>query len=519
MCRKSFILLCVFSVDVYLCLYCVSFHAICSLFKYFKFFFFPSPQAVSSLPSPLPIPNANRLYALRHRNRLPTPSLESSAPPSPDHPALTYPNPILPETHLPLPQNIDPPCEPSPPPPTLDPPTHEPSPPPKISAIPSPPREPSPPPCPPSPPPRAPSLPPNPTGIASRTRTRHSLPAIPSAQPKSPGRVKTLARKRKPSPIVVPESTPDSPHPSRPAKKPKFVPPPAPKALSSFWFFKGKASASSSSKGTIFLNYTYKKWFIETISLRKLLPERLLDSTEFTSLGLYDIIEFHGWKEFVSTLRVPCPSLVHEFYSNLSADVIDPIHENFGKVFLRGNWIPFTPSVIAECLHLPLLDAPTFSAEFNPDMDVVACTLTGNPSSTWPTSNAVLIAELTPLYRILHVVAIFNWQPTAHKSTVGADLARFLFAVGTCQSISLPRCLFQVILEVAMWPGVSRMLPLPCLIQRMDHCFSAVPSKSLDTRLSLKAINLASTRSKAKKKGLSVKDPMAASSLGVKPSS
>ncbi|XP_062100587.1 uncharacterized protein LOC133806512 [Humulus lupulus] len=389
--------------------------------------------------------------------------------------SVFLPNPTL---DLPPPMNLEP---------SLPVPTHPTSSPP--SAVSSQPRDPSPPPRPPSPPLRDPSPPPRalspppppkPSGIASRTRTRQQIPSLPSTPPKPPGQVKTLASKRKPSHGVVPESTPDSPPPLGPAKRPTFT---------------------------------------ETISLRKLLPERLLDYLECTSLGLYDIIEFHGWKESVSALRVPCPSLVHEFYSNLSADVIDPVHENFGKVFLRGNWISFTPLVIAECLHLPLLDEPTFSAEFTPGMDEVARTLTGNSSSTWPTSNAVLAAELTPLYHILHVVAVFNWQPTAHKSTVGADLARFLFAVGTLQSISLPHCLFQVILEAAMWPGVSRILPLPCLIQRIAHCFSAVPSKSMDTRISLKVINLASTRSKAKKKGPTVKDPMAASSLGVKQSS
>ncbi|XP_062112447.1 vegetative cell wall protein gp1-like [Humulus lupulus] len=140
----------------------------------------------------MPIPYANRLYALRRRNCLPTPSPESfdsSAPPSPDHPTLINPDPTFPETQLPPPLHPDStlpgpnlsailpdPTLEFPTPMNLEPsllkivlptPTNPSSSPP--SAVPSPPRDSSPPPK------------PKPIGIASRTRTHQQIPTIPSA--------------------------------------------------------------------------------------------------------------------------------------------------------------------------------------------------------------------------------------------------------------------------------------------------------------------------------------------------
>ena len=63
-------------------------------------------------------------------------------------------------------------------------------------------------------------------------------------------------------------------------------------------------------------------------------------------------------------------------------------------------------------------------------MHKVAVELTSSALSHWPTENAIASAVLTSKYSILHKIAIANWLPRVHISSVSRDLFVLLFVIG-----------------------------------------------------------------------------------------
>lgn len=79
------------------------------------------------------------------------------------------------------------------------------------------------------------------------------------------------------------------------------------------------------------------------------------------------------------------------------------------------------------------------------------------------------MSKLTSFYRVLHKVALSNWYPNSHTSSITVDIGRFLFAVGTGVSIDLSSLIFDRILDVASTKGTRNKLPFPSLIQKILH--------------------------------------------------
>ncbi|ERM93382.1 hypothetical protein AMTR_s05703p00003040, partial [Amborella trichopoda] len=78
-----------------------------------------------------------------------------------------------------------------------------------------------------------------------------------------------------------------------------------------------------------------------------------------------------------------------------------------------------------------------------------------------------LVTHLTPFYRVLHRVALYNWFPNSHLSAVTLEIGKFLYAVGTNVSIDLPSLIFERILEASESTGTRNKLPFPSLVQRV----------------------------------------------------
>ncbi|XP_062103001.1 uncharacterized protein LOC133813994 [Humulus lupulus] len=154
-----------------------------------------------------------------------------------------------------------------------------------------------------------------------------------------------------------------------------------------------------------------------------------------------------GWINSVSNLLMPSQNLVREIYSNIDKHILESSNPNQFK---------------------PVVKSPVFCSDYSPDLHLVAAELTGSPEFKWPDNKGAIPATaLTSYYRLLFRVALSNWLPNTHKSTVGTYLARFLFVVGTGVSIDLSTIIFDRIYNEAVARGTRSFLPFPCLLHRL----------------------------------------------------
>ena len=122
----------------------------------------------------------------------------------------------------------------------------------------------------------------------------------------------------------------------------------------------------------------------------------------------------------------------------------------FESVYVRGHMFEFSPLLISSMLNRPIVKSlRKKELDLTLDMHKVAVKLTSSALTHWPTENAIPSAVLTSKYSILHKIAIANWLPRLHVSTVSKDLAILLFAIGTGEEFDLTKVIFQVIISNA----------------------------------------------------------------------
>ncbi|KAM6543712.1 hypothetical protein CsatB_008159 [Cannabis sativa] len=92
--------------------------------------------------------------------------------------------------------------------------------------------------------------------------------------------------------------------------------------------------------------------------------------------------------------------------------------------------------------------------------------VTGRDDYLWD-KQEILATHLTPFYRVLHWVALYNWFPNSHLSSITLEIGKFLYVVGTHVSIDLPSLIFERILEALETTGTRNKLPFPSLVQRV----------------------------------------------------
>ena len=80
-------------------------------------------------------------------------------------------------------------------------------------------------------------------------------------------------------------------------------------------------------------------------------------------------------------------------------------------------------------------------------MNAITMELTRNSVLVWPDLNVLSSALLTTKYSILHKIAITNWMPRLHISTISKDLNVLLYAVGTNVSFDMANVIFLVVVS------------------------------------------------------------------------
>ncbi|XP_019156922.1 PREDICTED: uncharacterized protein LOC109153510 [Ipomoea nil] len=202
------------------------------------------------------------------------------------------------------------------------------------------------------------------------------------------------------------------------------------------------------------------KW--ATMVRRELIVQRTVDENQLNSVC--DILPLLNEVGLLKTVTDVCPYsklLTYEFYCNLSDEIDSLTGPRPMQIFIRGKWYDFGPDVINKYYGLP-----TVQEEAVTEWDVVAKTLTGGHTTSWPTGNKdyLLSSHLTSRYVILHRLALHNWLPSAHFNTVGKLLAGFLFRIGTKMQCDLGKWIFYHVLTLIHPREQKVRLPFPNLI-------------------------------------------------------
>ena len=114
-----------------------------------------------------------------------------------------------------------------------------------------------------------------------------------------------------------------------------------------------------------------------------------LDS--FRVVGVQKIVEDRGWVSTISNIPRFITKDVHEFYANLSDNIVVQGETQFERVFVKGHIYEFSPRLIYEYLNIPILENFEFEKDYV--LDDVATELL-NYKCVWPTTNVLRVVTL-----------------------------------------------------------------------------------------------------------------------------
>ncbi|XP_062080075.1 uncharacterized protein LOC133784819 [Humulus lupulus] len=178
------------------------------------------------------------------------------------------------------------------------------------------------------------------------------------------------------------------------------------------------------------------------------------------------LIESRGWLNTVTNLTPPCPTLVREFYANIDKRILSDTSALKYRAYIRGKRFPFSPSIVSRVLSVTKELSPAFNSQFTPSKLEMGVALTGSASFEWGTGD-LPVPALSHFYKVLHRIALNNWLPNTHTTSITTEISKFLFAVGTGVSIDLPTLIFGKIVDAALASGTRNVLPFPCLVHQI----------------------------------------------------
>ncbi|XP_039134329.1 uncharacterized protein LOC120271717 [Dioscorea cayenensis subsp. rotundata] len=144
-----------------------------------------------------------------------------------------------------------------------------------------------------------------------------------------------------------------------------------------------------------------EKWKI--ISKRGVIADRVIDEVAFDQYGLIDFLTDKGLMKSVTYGKNYNPTLVQEFYSNLSPEIKSPRASGYHKIFLRGKTVKFSPEGINDFLECPT-EVENGAYVYNDDFeysDEIVDALTSGKCSTWGSEARLSTSKLTVKYNVL----------------------------------------------------------------------------------------------------------------------
>ncbi|XP_019200066.1 PREDICTED: uncharacterized protein LOC109193667 [Ipomoea nil] len=213
---------------------------------------------------------------------------------------------------------------------------------------------------------------------------------------------------------------------------------------------------------------------------RKIISQKILDISKLDNPDqIQNILVTNQLLGSVTKIEPYEEKVVQEFYCNLTKTISTPSNPMYGKAYLRNRFYDFTPDIINR--HLGTSEAEQ-TVEINSEQ--VAHELTaGNVIFE---KNKIKAASLTSKYAILQKIAITNWMPSLHESTVKWALADLLYKIGKGIKFNLGNIIHTQIINLAEDTKSNTSLIFPNLI------FAILAEQGLKThgpKISVKNIN------------------------------
>ncbi|XP_039118413.1 uncharacterized protein LOC120254372 [Dioscorea cayenensis subsp. rotundata] len=182
-----------------------------------------------------------------------------------------------------------------------------------------------------------------------------------------------------------------------------------------------------------------KKKF-ESVEERGVVVERMIDEGAFEKYGLTELLQQRSLYKSATFPESYSLSLVQEFYSNLL-----PSDKGITRVYVRGKWIPFTPT----CLNKFLEFKPEVKGNYEERLELneeVLKEITGGRTESWGEETRLPASTLTAKYNVLFRLGIRDWLPLTQFQMIVKELALLLFALLVLARSSTGKADFSVIL-------------------------------------------------------------------------
>ncbi|KAK6114750.1 LOW QUALITY PROTEIN: hypothetical protein DH2020_007019 [Rehmannia glutinosa] len=146
---------------------------------------------------------------------------------------------------------------------------------------------------------------------------------------------------------------------------------------------------------------------------------------------------------------------------------------NLNKFFIRWS----LSVVINEFFGTPDCEEGHHIRDFN----MVLKVLTGNRMPLWPAHpKKVSSSALTSLYGVLFKIALSNWVPSSHSSSVTREQATVIYLIGKGLPFNFGQLVFDQVLRHAESSSASGVLPFPSTIYLLlcSQGFDKLPNES-----------------------------------------
>ncbi|KAL2505342.1 putative S-locus lectin protein kinase family protein [Abeliophyllum distichum] len=193
---------------------------------------------------------------------------------------------------------------------------------------------------------------------------------------------------------------------------------------------------------------TEEAWLVykKDTSIRNIIPERRVLTSDFANELLSHVIARNQWKTFVATSRVAYVEIVKEFYVNIHDNLDNPIHPKYRQVYMRGQYIPFSSLAILRYYGLDNTETHIFQVATTNLHEVVVSICQG--IDRWPDgSNTLHYKCLLPEECTLEKMVSANLIPTTHTSTVTVKQARLLHWLQT-KTLNIGNYIFCNVLHI-----------------------------------------------------------------------
>ncbi|XP_019154358.1 PREDICTED: uncharacterized protein LOC109150835 [Ipomoea nil] len=191
---------------------------------------------------------------------------------------------------------------------------------------------------------------------------------------------------------------------------------------------------------------------------RKILSQKLLLIDKLNKHDqIREILTKNHLLGSVTNIEAYDEQVVQEFYSNLTKDITISTSPMYGKIYLRGKYYEFNPDIINNHINTTEGEERILLANDEVNQELTA----GNVNLE---KNKIKAASLTSKYAVLQKIALANWMPSLHESTLKRSLADLLYKIGKGIKVDLGNLIYTQVTNLAENKGTKACLIFPNLI-------------------------------------------------------